>query len=54
MLSRRVGAVALALGASQSGCIVAGYSTNGGWFLWPGGFGLFVIIVLLFLFRRGR
>ena len=48
-----MGAVALALGAMQSGCIVAGYSTNGGWFLWPGGLGLLAIIVLLLLFRRG-
>jgi hypothetical protein len=36
-----------------SGCLVAGYSSGGGWFVWPGSLGLLVIIVLIvFLIRR--
>ena len=37
-----------------SGCLVAGYSTAGGPFLWPGGLGLVVLLLLLFFFLRGR
>jgi hypothetical protein len=36
-----------------SGCLVAGYSSGGGWFLWPGSLGLLVIVLLaIFLLRR--
>ncbi len=36
-----------------SGCIMVGYSSRGGWFLWPGGLGLiFIVLLLLFLLRR--
>jgi hypothetical protein len=36
-----------------SGCLVAGYSTGGGWFVWPGSLGLIVIVLLIvFLVRR--
>jgi ABC-type proline/glycine betaine transport system permease subunit len=36
-----------------TGCLVAGVSSNGGAFLWPGGLGLVVIILLVvFLLRR--
>jgi hypothetical protein len=36
-----------------SGCLVAGYSSGGGWFVWPGGLGLLVIVlVIVFLMRR--
>ena len=52
-----VGAILLTglLGASAlSGCLVAGYSSRGGAFLWPGGLGFLVILVLLFLVLRGR
>ncbi|MGI4757660.1 MAG: hypothetical protein ACRYGF_12525 [Janthinobacterium lividum] len=37
-----------------SGCLVAGYSSAGGGFVWPGGLGLvFVLLVVLwFLLRR--
>lgn len=38
-----------------SGCLVAGYSSSGGGFIWPGGLGLLVVIlVVVFLLRRGR
>ena len=38
----------------SSGCVVAGgYSSRGGWFIWPGTIGiLLVVAVLFFLFRR--
>ncbi len=41
---------------TQTSCaVVGGYSNRGGWFLWPGGLGLILMIVLvLFLARRGR
>ena len=41
---------------SQPACVVAGYSSRGGWFFWPGGLGLVVMIVLVLLLfrRRGR
>jgi len=36
-----------------SGCLVAGYSSGEGWFVWPGSLGLLVIVVLIvFLIRR--
>ena len=36
-----------------SGCLVAGYSSGGGWFIWPGSLGIIVIVLLiLFLLRR--
>ena len=36
-----------------SGCLVAGVSSGGGFFIWPGSIGLLVIIFLvIFLLRR--
>jgi hypothetical protein len=36
-----------------SGCLVAGYSSGGGWFVWPGSLGLILIVLLIvFLIRR--
>lgn len=37
-----------------SGCLVAGYSSRGGGFIWPGGLGLVVLVLLLIFFLRGR
>ncbi len=37
-----------------SGCIVAGASSTGGWFIWPGGLGLVVIVLLAIFLLRGR
>jgi hypothetical protein len=35
--------------------IAGGYSSRGGWFIWPGGLGLVLIVLLvLFMLRRGR
>jgi hypothetical protein len=39
--------------AALSGCLVAGVSSNGGAFIWPGGIGLLlVVLVMVFLIRR--
>jgi hypothetical protein len=36
-----------------SGCLVAGYSSGGGWFVWPGSLGLLIVVLLVvFLMRR--
>jgi hypothetical protein len=36
-----------------TGCLVAGYSSRGGAFIWPGGLGLiFVVLLIVFLLRR--
>ncbi len=37
-----------------TGCVAVGYSTGGGWFVWPGGLGLVVLLLLLFFLLRGR
>lgn len=37
-----------------TGCIAVGYSSRGGWFLWPGGLGLLVLVVLFALMLRRR
>jgi hypothetical protein len=44
------------LAMTQSACIAvgAGYSSSGGWFIWPGGLGLILLLLLLFFFLRGR
>jgi hypothetical protein len=39
---------------SLSGFLVAGYSSRGGAFIWPGGFGFLVLLAILFFFLRGR
>ena len=37
-----------------TGCIAVGYSTHGGWFIWPGSLGLLLILGLVFLLMRRR
>ena len=38
-----------------TGCLmVGGYSSRGGWFIWPGSFGFLIVLLLLFFFLRGR
>lgn len=44
----------LALALSQTACVVGGYSSEGGFFLWPGSIILTVVLVLLFIFMRRR
>lgn len=39
----------------SSGCVVVGgYSSERGWFLWPGSIVLLVVVALLFLLLRRR
>ena len=36
-----------------SGCFAVGYTSGGGWFVWPGGLGLLLVILIVgFLLRR--
>lgn len=49
--------VFLVLASLQTSCVVAGYrggSGGGGWFIWPGGLGLLVMVLVAFLFLRRR
>ena len=44
---------ALIAAGSLTGCVVVGGSSRGGFFIWPGGLGLVVLILLvLFVLRR--
>lgn len=39
----------------SSGCVVAGgYSSERGWFIWPGTIGILVVVAVLFLLLRRR
>jgi hypothetical protein len=39
---------------ASASCVGVGYSSRGGWFIWPGGLGLIVVIILLVLLLRRR
>ena len=58
MRRRGVAAALLALAAatSQAGCVfVGGYSSEGGWYVWPGSFLITaVLLVVLWLVARRR
>ncbi len=48
-----LGLFMLSLCSLCSGCIVAGVSSSGGAFLWPGGFGLLILVaIVLWMMRR--
>ncbi len=52
---KRVSALAFMLALSQPSCIVAGgYSSNGGWYLWPGSILSILVVVVVFLLLRKR
>ena len=39
----------------SSGCVIAGgYSSERGWFIWPGTIGILVVVAVLFLLLRRR
>lgn len=40
--------------SALTGCVAVGYSSGGGWFVWPGGLGLVLLLLLLFFVLRGR
>ncbi|HEX5708871.1 MAG TPA: hypothetical protein VFX96_16345 [Pyrinomonadaceae bacterium] len=49
--------LALVLSQSQTGCVVVGgYSSERGWYIWPGTFVILAVVAVLFLLmrRRGR
>ena len=47
--------VLVLLGLLQPSCIVAGgYSSRDGWFFWPGGLGLLVLVAIVLLLLRRR
>lgn len=37
---------------TQTACIAVGHSSRGGWFIWPGGLGMLVVLALIFLILR--
>ena len=39
---------------SCTGCIVVGYRSPGNWFVWPGGLGLLIVVLLVLSLLRGR
>ena len=48
-------ALALASATVQTGCVfVGGYSSERGWFIWPGTFVFLAIAILLFFLLRRR
>lgn len=54
-LSAKVAAIlTVLLAATQTACIAVGYSGRGGWFIWPGGLGLLLLIGLIFVLMRRR
>lgn len=45
--------IALVFSGALTGCVVVGGTSRGGFFLWPGGLGLvLVVLLILFLVRR--
>jgi len=44
----------LFLSPALTGCLVAGYSSGGGWFVWPGSIVITLLLVLFFFLQRGR
>ena len=54
-LMKRFAIMLLALVPLEASCVVGGYSSRSGWFIWPGGLlGLLLIVGLLFLLARRR
>jgi protein-S-isoprenylcysteine O-methyltransferase Ste14 len=46
--------VLLVVTSMLSGCVAVGYSSGGGWFIWPGGLGLLLVVVLIVMLLRRR
>ena len=44
----------LACMPTLTGCVAVGYSSTGGWFIWPGGIGLLVLVLIIALVLRRR
>ena len=55
LLMKNLLATACALMLTQTGCVVVGgYSSEGGWYLWPGGLVISAVLIALWLLWRGR
>ena len=54
LVARTLSAFALFVATlGLSGCLAVGYSSGGGWFIWPGGIELlFIVLLVVFLIRR--
>jgi hypothetical protein len=39
---------------ATASCVGVGYSSRGGWFVWPGGIGLLIVIIVVVLLLRRR
>ena len=50
----RIGLISLILMMSPGCVVVGGYSSERGFFLWPGTIVIFVVVVVLFLLLRRR
>lgn len=46
--------LALGIGSSTTGCIVAGYSSRGGGFIFPSVFGTLILVFVVILLTRRR
>ena len=47
-------AATILLSGTLSGCVMAGVTSGGHFFIWPGGLGLLVILLVVFLLMRLR
>ena len=56
MVMKLTSIIAFALAVTQSACVmVGGYSSNGGWWIWPGSFlSVLVVAIVVFLLLRRR
>jgi hypothetical protein len=45
-------AASFLLCATLSGCLVAGYTSGEGWWVWPGSLGITLILLALYLLSR--
>jgi hypothetical protein len=51
---KRITIVSFILFLSTGCVVVGGYSSEGGWYVWPGTIVIFLIVAAFFLFRRRR
>jgi hypothetical protein len=51
---KRIGIIFVSLLVSPGCVVVAGYSSERGWFVWPGTIVIFFVVVLLLLLRRRK
>ena len=50
----RIGIVSIVLLVSSGCVVVGGYSSERGWYLWPGSIVICLVVALLFLLLRRR